>query len=126
MNVQQSLILIISLSLLSGCSVFDFGRTVEPITVQTEAVERTPLNLPDPNPLNPPNVKWILITPENYESVFKKMKDSKTDLVLFGVTDEGFEELSITLLQLRSYILQQKGIIAQYREYYEPPTDTVK
>jgi|TARA_B110000908_G_C10159182_1_gene405142 hypothetical protein len=54
------------------------------------------------------------------------MKDSKTDLVLFGVTDEGFEELSITLLQLRSYILQQKGIIAQYREYYEPPTDTVK
>jgi hypothetical protein len=123
-NVHQSLILIISLSLLSGCSSLNlFGSKVDPVVVQTEAIERTPLNLPDPPPVKPSSMKWVIITPENADAVWEKLKKSNTDLVLFGLTDNGYENLSVTMMEIRNYINQQKTIILKYREYYEPPID---
>jgi hypothetical protein len=91
--------------------------------VQTEAIERTPLNLPDPPPVKPSSMKWVIITPENADAVWEKLKKSNTDLVLFGLTDNGYENLSVTMMEIRNYINQQKTIILKYREYYEPPID---
>ena len=63
------------------------------------------------------------MTPDNVEDVFAKLKDKKIDLVLFGLTDEGYEELSITMAEIRNYIKSQKTIIIKYKEYYEPKQD---
>ena len=51
--------------------------------------------------------------------MFQILKQSKTDPVLFGVTDEGYEALSKNFAQIRHYIQQQKLILDKYREYYE-------
>jgi hypothetical protein len=40
--------------------------------------------------------------------------------VLFALTDDGYEELSIDIAQIRALIAQQRDIIIRYREYYEP------
>jgi hypothetical protein len=121
-NVLPSLILTTSLLLLSGCSSFGLfgGPKVEPVVVKTEAVARTPLNLPDPAPISARPLKWIVITPDNADEVWEKLKKSNTDLVLFGITDQGYEELSITMMEIRNFIANQKTIIIKYREYYEP------
>jgi hypothetical protein len=120
-NALKSLTLITSLLLLSGCTTFSlFGsKDVEPVVVQTQAVERTPLNLPDPSPIEPINFKWIVITPENAEDVWKKLEEQGSDLVLFAVTDEGYEALSINMVQIRNHIDKQHTILLKYREYYE-------
>jgi len=124
-NVHQSLIrttsLLLVASLLSGCASFSlFGDRVKPVEIQTKAVERTRLNLPDPAPLKSNPVEWILITPANAEQVFAQLKEKNADLVLFGLTDDGYESLSVTIAELRNYIAAQRQIIIKYREYYEP------
>jgi hypothetical protein len=61
-----------------------------------------------------------LITPANAEKVFSELKEKNVDLVLFGLTDDGYESLSVTMAELRNYIAAQRQIIIKYREYYEP------
>lgn len=125
MNVRLLLIPIISLSLLSGCASFSlFGKpTVKPIEIQTKAVERTPLRLKEPAPLKPRAPKWVVITPENAESVWKDLQEKNVDLVLFAITDDGYEELSITMMEIRNFIETQRTVILKYKEYYEPPEE---
>jgi hypothetical protein len=96
------------------------------VEIQTRAVERTPLNLPDPEPLKAREVEWIIITPENAQEVFAKLKEKNVDIVLFAVTDDGYEALSLSMAEIRNHIARQRGIIIKYREYYEPKKDDSK
>lgn len=122
MNALRLSILTSSLLLISGCSsLWPFGRQdVKPIEIQTKAVERAKLNLKDPTPLKPREMEWIIITPENAESVWNKLKESNTDLVLIALTDEGYESLSLTMAEIKNFIAEQRMIIIKYKEYYEP------
>jgi hypothetical protein len=123
-NVRTLLILSIFLPLLSGCATFGlFGKKVEPIEVKTVAVERTPLNLREPAPLRPKPLEWVVITPENAEEVWKKLRENNTNLVIIGLTDDGYENLSITMAEIRNHIHYQNSIIQKYKEYYEPKKD---
>lgn len=124
MNVRKLLIPILFLPLLSGCASFSlFGNKVKPVEIQTKAVERTPLNLREPTPLKPRGFEWVLITPENAEEVWQSLRDKNVDLVLIGLTDDGYEELAITMAEIRNFIAMQKEIILKYKEYYEPQKD---
>lgn len=126
MNVLRSLTLTTSLLLLSGCSsLWPFGTSVQPIEIKTQAVERTPLNLQEPTPIKPNELKWMVVTPENVDEVWTKLQESNTDLVLFAVTDNGYEALSITMAEIRNFIAAQHTIIVKYKEYYEAPKDVV-
>ena len=73
-------------------------------------------------PLTPKleNIKWIIITSENAEEVFAKMKENKTDPVIFGLSDEDYELISKNFAQIRAYMIQQNQIIDEYKKYYEP------
>jgi len=124
-NVRHLLIPLIPL-LISGCGTFKFGgQTVEPISIEKKAVERTRLDLSEPKPLTGKPVQWIVITPENAEKVWEDLKKDNVDLVLFAITDEGYEELAISMAEIRNFIAQQRSIIIKYKEYYEPKiTDT--
>jgi hypothetical protein len=104
----------------SGCASFGWSPSVKPLEVQTKAVERTRLNLPNPAPLQGRELSWIIITPENAEEVWKKLKEENTDLVLFAITDDGYEQLALTMAELRNFIASQRAIILKYKEYYEP------
>jgi hypothetical protein len=109
-------------SSLTGCASFGnlFGERVKPIEIQTKAVERTRLDIPMPNPVSINPIEWIIITPENAEQVWTKLKESNTDIVLLGLTDNGYEQLAVTIAELRNMIATQRQIIIKYKEYYEP------
>jgi hypothetical protein len=70
--------------------------------------------------LAPKPVEWILITPQNADEVWAKLKEKNADLVLFGLTDDGYEELAMTIAELRNFIATKRQIIIKYKEYYEP------
>lgn len=119
-NVRTSLILILFLPLLNGCASFGiFGKKVQPIEVRTVAVERTPLNLREPTPIKPKPLEWVIITPENAEEVWKKLREKNSNLVIIGLTDDGYENLSITMAEIRNHMQYQNTIIKKYKEYYE-------
>ena len=123
MNVHRSLILITSLLLVSnltGCASFDlFGKKVEPIEVKTVAVEKTPLDLALPDPIKTKPIQWVVITPDNAEAIFKKLEEQGKSPVLFAITDDGYQQLAITIADLRNLINTQRTIVIKYKEYYE-------
>jgi hypothetical protein len=42
------------------------------------------------------------------------------------MTDKGYEQLSLTMAEIRNYIAQQRAILIKYKEYYEPETSAEK
>lgn len=126
MRILHISLLVVSSLLLTGCStlgsLFSWGSTpaVQPIEVRTVPVEKTPLALENPQPLRLKPVDWIVITPQNWEEVFKQMQTKEQNLVLFGLTSDGYQSLSITIAELRNLINTQRIIIEKYKEYYEP------
>lgn len=105
---------------LTGCASLFGWDSEKSITVFSKAQPRTPLNLPDPPPLKPHSIQWIVITPENADEVWRNLKSRNMDLVLFGLTDDGYESLSVDTAQVRNFIFQQRELLNRYRNYYEP------
>ena len=96
------------------------GTAVKRLDIFTKEVERQPLNLEKPLTPKLENIKCIIITSENAEEVFAKMKENKTDPVIFGLSDEDYELISKNFAQIRAYMIQQNQIIDEYKKYYEP------
>ena len=103
------------LLLLSSCS------GVKEITSYKIEKQREPLALADPAPLQLQDVEWIIITKDNAEEVFEKIKNDKNgDYALFALTDTGYEKLALNFADIRNKLAEQRQIILSYREYYEP------
>lgn len=118
MNLRLLVIATVSLAL-SGCALF--GSRVKPIEVKTVAEERVPLNLDMPAPFAATPPQWILITPANSQRVWDRLRENRTDQVLFALTDDGYESISVDMAKLRNIIEQQRQIILEYKKYYEAP-----
>lgn len=88
------------------------------------AQPRTPLALTDPEPLQVAPVKWVVITPDNADSVFKQLAAKGQSLVLFALTDDGYQQLAVTMSEVRNFIATQRAIVIKYKEYYE--ADSIK
>ncbi len=99
--------------LLSSCS------SVQEIEIFKKEVPRAKLDLPDPETPRIQDLNWIIITSENAEEVFAKLKEQNVDPVLFGLTDDDYETLAVNFAQIRAYMIKQKLTLDQYREYYE-------
>ena len=99
--------------------MFSWGNKVDPIEVVTKPMEKTPLNLPDPPPLRTKPIEWIIVTTENFEEIFKRLESKGNNLVLFALTDEGYQQLAVTMAEVKNLINTQRIMIGKYREYYE-------
>ncbi len=113
--MQNALILpILTIFLISGCA------TTSPLEVFTKEIERTPLNLELPPVETLEQVNLIIITSDNQEEVFAKLKEQNIDPVLFAYTDEDWELVTKNNVRMRNTIVKLRAIIDAYKEYYEP------
>ena len=69
-------------------------------------------------------LNFIIITSENADEVFAKMKEDGKDPVLFGLSDDDYEILAKNFAQIRAFIIQQGMTLEQYKEYYESEEET--
>ena len=111
MSVLVSLILLTSLTSCSG---------VKQLEIFKKEVPREKLNLNKPTPLELENLRWIIITSENAQEVFKKLEEQGIDPVLWGLTDKDFELLAKNFAQIRNQLKITNDLLDQYKEYYEP------
>ena len=110
MSVLVSLILLTSLTSCSG---------VKKLSIFKEEVPRAQLNLEKPTPLELENLRWIIITSENAEEVFKKLEEQGIDPVLWGLTDKDFEMLAKNFARIRNQLKITNDLLDKYKEYYE-------
>ena len=101
------------------------GSSVKEIAVTTVAQEKTPLNIPNPDPLQMRDVEWIIVTKDNAMEIFEEIKSAGGEYSVFAVTDTGFEALSLNFSDIRNRLAEQRQIIISYKKYYEP-TDEVE
>jgi DNA-binding PadR family transcriptional regulator len=89
------------------------------IEVSAKPIEKPELVLPNPEQINMKEVNWILLTPENFEEKVAELSKNGRPIVFFALTDKGYENLSLNFNDIRSYIQQQKAIVAAYENYYK-------
>ena len=106
-------ILLIVVLLLSGCS------SIKKLDIFTMEVERQPLDLEKPTIQELEKLKWIIITSENADEVFKKMKEQGIDPVIFGLSDNDFKLLAKNFAQIRAHMMKLNVMIDEYKDYYE-------
>ena len=108
--------------LLSVLAVFltSCGSSVQEIQVTTVEVSKTPLNLQNPDPLKLQDVEWIIITKDNANEIFERIKSAGGEYALFAVEDTGYEKLQINFTDIRNKLAEQRQLLLAYREYYEP------
>jgi hypothetical protein len=90
--------------------------TSNPVEIRTVEVSRPAPIIPNVDQLRLRSVNWKVVTPDNVDVVFAALGE---DVVLFALTAEGYEALSLNLSDLRANIQQQNQIIAVYRKSYE-------
>ena len=109
-----SIILIAGILSLSGCS------SIKKLDIFTMEVERQPLDLDKPTIQQLEELKWMIITSENADEVFKKMKEQGLDPVVFGLSDKDFQLLVKNFAQIRAHMMKLNVMIDEYKDYYEP------
>ena len=93
---------------------------VKTLEIFKTEVEREKLNLDKPTPLELENLRWIIITSNNAEEVFKKLEEQGIDPVLWGLTDKDFELLAKNFARIRNQLKITNDLLSKYKEYYEP------
>ncbi len=89
------------------------------MTITAVPAEKTPLNLPVPEPLRLKPIQWIVVTPQNAEQVFRQLESRGLDPVLFAISDDGYMSLAESMGEIRNFMNSQRQIIIQYKKYYE-------
>lgn len=102
---------------LAACATPD-EPTTRPVVIQSKPIERQPLNLPPVDPYTARPVEWIVVTPENADEVFRQMEAEGRSPAIFGLDEQGYENLAINTQESLRVIMQQQAQIDGYRAYY--------
>ena len=112
-HINRIIIVVLLSIVLAGCS------SIKKLDIFTNAVEKQPLNLPKPTPLQMEQIKWIIITSANAEEVFKKLEAAGIDPVLYGLTDTDYELIAKNFANIRNKLKESNDILDRYKKYYE-------
>ena len=108
-----SSLLLLSL-LLSSCGYL--RKPEKEIVVQTVEVQKVIPVQPRPKPIDMTDVKFYVVTEENYEEFKEKFMKTNNDFVFYVVSVHDYENLALNMSELFRYIKQQKEIVIYYEE----------
>ena len=111
----KGVILVLLIIALTGCSIGS-ERKIKLFSVEKP---REKLNYEMPTPLQIEEIKWIIITSENADEVFKRLEEAGIDPVLFGITDKDFQVLARNFAQIRQKLQETNNLLEEYKKYYE-------
>ena len=100
--------------LLSSCGYL--RKPEKEIVVQTVEVQKVIPVQPRPKPIDMTDVKFYVVTEENYEEFKEKFMKTNNDFVFYVVSVHDYENLALNMSELFRYIKQQKEIVIYYEE----------
>ena len=111
---MKILLTVLIFSLLVGCA-----QVREILTIKPVIVERPNLVIQRPRPVQSKTVEFAIITKDNMEEAFEIIEKTGQDMVFFALTDDGYKALSLSIADMRRFIVQQNAVIKAYKQYYE-------
>ena len=100
--------------LLSSCGYL--RKPEKEIVVQTVEVQKIIPVQPQPKPVDMIDVKFYVVTEENYEEFKEKFMKTNNDFVFYVVSVHDYENLALNMSELFRYIKQQKEIVIYYEK----------
>ena len=100
--------------LLSSCGYL--RKPEKEIVVKTIEVQKIVPIQPQPKPVDMIDVKFYVVTEENYEEFKEKFMKTNNDYVFYAVSVHDYENLAFNMAELYRYIRQQKEIIIYYEK----------
>ena len=79
-------------------------------------MERTIVQPIMPREIDLKEVRWLTITPENFEAQFKVIEDQEGELVFLAMTIPDYEVMAYNMQELKRYITELKDVVVYYRE----------
>ena len=103
--------------LMSSCSSWPKLKQIEIKTVQVERVIPTQNR---PRPINMNNIKFYVVTSENFEDFKKRYEKDNGTFLFYALSVRDYETLAINMAEIKRYIEQQKQIIIYYEKAVKP------
>ena len=103
--------------LLSSCG--NIRKPEKEIIVKTVEVQKIIPIQPQPKPVDMIDVKFYVVTEENYEEFKEKFMKTNNDYVFYAVSVHDYENLAFNMAELYRYIRQQKEIMIYYEKAVE-------
>ena len=103
--------------LLSSCGYI--RKPEKEIIVKTVEVQKIIPIQPQPKPVDMIDVKFYVVTEENYAEFKEKFMKTNNDYVFYAVSVHDYENLAFNMAELYRYIRQQKEIIIYYEKAVE-------
>ena len=100
--------------LLSSCGYI--RKPEKEIVVKTVEVQKIIPIQPQPKPVDMIDVKFYVVTEENYEEFKEKFMKTNNDYVVYAVSVHDYENLAFNMAELYRYIRQQKEIMVYYEK----------
>lgn len=104
--------------LVSACS----SPKLDPVPiveVKTIPIQKPAPIVPSVDVIRTRDLQWYIVTEKNYAEIFDKIKKSGNDPVIFGLSSDGYENLSLNTSDIRALIQQYQKIIAIYESSYK-------
>ena len=100
--------------LLSSCGYI--RKPEKEIVVKTIEVQKIVPIQPQPKPVDMIDVKFYVVTEENYAEFKEKFMKTNNDYVFYAVSVHDYENLAFNMAELYRYIRQQKEIMIYYEK----------
>ena len=86
------------------------------IEVTAKPMDRTIVHPVMPREIDLKEVRWLTITPENYEEQFAVIEDQEGELVFLAMTVPDYEVMAYNMQELKRYITELKDVVVYYRK----------
>ena len=103
--------------IISSCSSWPKLKQIEIKTVQVERVIPTQNR---PRPINMNNIKFYVVTSENFEDFKQRYEEDNGTFLFYALSVRDYETLAINMAEIKRYIEQQKQIIIYYEKAVKP------
>ena len=120
---MKHILIIPIIAALSACG--DLKPTSVPVSIKTEPIQRPNLTLPPIDRIRSRDVEWIVLTPDNVDEVFAELTANGQAVVVFALTADGYENVSLNTRDALKIILQQEAVISGYKQYYTTVDQTI-
>ena len=106
----------------SSCSLLP----TKEIQVTAKPMERTIVQPVMPREIDLKSVKWLTVTPENWEEQLKVIEEQEGELVFLALSIPDYELMAYNMQELKRYITELKDVVVYYREVTMPKKDEGK
>ena len=86
------------------------------IQVTAKPMDKTIVQPVMPREIDLKEVRWLTITPENYEQQFAVIENQEGELVFLAMTVPDYEVMAYNMQELKRYITELKDVVVYYRK----------